>query len=75
MDSLTEALLGGAGPDELERHELPPDYEAAHLLACDVGMFTGVADKDVRKSLHVGEVPMPELAPDEVVVAVMASSR
>ena len=32
------------------------------------------ADKDPRKSLHVGEVPTPELAPDEAYVAVMASS-
>ncbi|MFF8531820.1 crotonyl-CoA carboxylase/reductase [Streptomyces sp. NPDC015532] len=74
MDSLTEALLSGAGPDELGRHELPSHYEAAHLLAADLGMFDGVADNDVRKSLHVGQVPMPDIAPDEVVVAVMASS-
>jgi crotonyl-CoA reductase len=74
MDSLTEALLSGAGPDEIGRHELPSEYEAAHLLAADVGMFGGAADKDVRKALRVGRVPMPELAPDEVVVAVMASS-
>ncbi|MFF4911017.1 crotonyl-CoA carboxylase/reductase [Streptomyces sp. NPDC001260] len=74
MDSLTEALLSGAGPDEIGRHELPSEYEAAHLLAADVGMFGGAADKDVRKALRVGPVPMPELAPDEVVVAVMASS-
>jgi crotonyl-CoA reductase len=31
-------------------------------------------DKDPRKSLHVGDVPIPELAPDEAYVAVMASS-
>ncbi|MEU6381065.1 crotonyl-CoA carboxylase/reductase [Streptomyces sp. NPDC046909] len=74
MDSLTEALLSGAGPDEIGRHELPSEYEAAHLLAADVGMFDGAEDKDVRKSLRVGPVPMPEIAPDEVVVAVMASS-
>ncbi len=39
-------------------------------------MFEGIAsdDKDPRKSLHVGDVPTPELAPDEVYVAVMASS-
>ncbi|MFD9004237.1 crotonyl-CoA carboxylase/reductase [Streptomyces sp. NPDC059582] len=74
MDSLTEALLAGAGPDEIAAHDLPPDYEAAHLLASDTGMFDGMQDKDVRKSLHVGRVPMPDLAPDEVVVAVMASS-
>ncbi|MGW2421022.1 crotonyl-CoA carboxylase/reductase [Streptomyces sp. NPDC001709] len=74
MDSLTEALLSGAGPDEIGRHELPSHYQAAHLLASDLGMFDGMEDKDVRKSLHVGPVPMPDIAPDEVVVAVMASS-
>ena len=39
-------------------------------------MFEGIdsADKDPRKSLHIGEVPTPELAPDEAYVAVMASS-
>jgi len=39
-------------------------------------MFEGIAsdDKDPRKSLHVSEVPTPELAPDECYVAVMASS-
>lgn len=37
-------------------------------------MFEHRTDKDVRQSLHVGEVPMPELAPDEVLVAIMASA-
>ncbi|MFE9992798.1 crotonyl-CoA carboxylase/reductase [Streptomyces sp. NPDC005381] len=74
MDALTQALLDGAGPDDLARHDLPATYQAAHLLAADAGMFDGVEDKDVRKSLHVGPVPMPDIAPDEVVVAVMASS-
>ena len=39
-------------------------------------MFAGVdsADKDPRKSLHVAEVAVPELAPDEAYMAVMASS-
>ena len=31
-------------------------------------------DKDVRRTIHVGQVPMPELAPDEVIVAVMAAA-
>src|ERR1700709_980754 len=31
-------------------------------------------DKDPRKSLHVDEVPIPELAPGEALVAVMASA-
>jgi crotonyl-CoA reductase len=74
MDALTEVLLRGAGPEEIEETELPAEYLAMHLRAEDVGMFDGISDKDVRKSLHVGPVAMPELAPDEVVVAVMASS-
>jgi crotonyl-CoA reductase len=42
----------------------------------DTAMFEGVesADKDPRKSLHIQDVPVPELAPDEAYVAVMASS-
>ncbi|WP_416974887.1 crotonyl-CoA carboxylase/reductase [Streptomyces sp. 4F14] len=74
MDTLAEAVLAGASPRELERIAPPPEYLAAHLRAEDVDMFRGVADKDVRKSLRVGRVPMPELAPDEVLVAVMASA-
>ncbi|MEU6948628.1 crotonyl-CoA carboxylase/reductase [Streptomyces sp. NPDC046316] len=72
MDSLTEAVLSGA--TEVARGDVPQDYTAAHLRAEDVGMFEGVDDRDVRRSLRVGKVPMPELAPDEVLVAVMASS-
>ncbi|WP_067467652.1 crotonyl-CoA carboxylase/reductase [Actinomadura macra] len=74
MDVLSEAVVAGAPPADLERAQLPDDYTAVHIRAEDVGMFTGVADKDVRKSLRVGRVPMPELAPDEVLVAVMASA-
>ena len=39
-------------------------------------MFEGLEseDKDPRKSLHVDDVATPELAPDEVYVAVMASA-
>ncbi|MFE2751282.1 crotonyl-CoA carboxylase/reductase [Actinosynnema sp. NPDC059335] len=74
MSSLSEAVLADAAPDEIERLPLPAEYVAAHLRVEDVDMFRGVEDKDVRKSLRVGPVPMPELAPDEVVVAVMASA-
>ncbi|RKR91908.1 crotonyl-CoA carboxylase/reductase [Micromonospora pisi] len=74
MNSIVEALAGGVTADQLERLELPAEYTAAHLRVEDVDMFRGVTDKDVRKSLRVGPVPMPDLAPDEVLVAVMASS-
>jgi crotonyl-CoA reductase len=54
--------------------ELPSTYVAAHLAREDENMFVAGEDKDVRRSLRVGEVPMPELAPDEVLLAVMASA-
>ncbi|MBP2706916.1 crotonyl-CoA carboxylase/reductase [Microbispora sp. RL4-1S] len=74
MDTLAEAVLSGAAPEELSRLPLPQSFAAAHLRASDAGVFDGTADRDVRRTLHVGPVPMPRIAPDEVVVAVMASS-
>ncbi|MET9016116.1 crotonyl-CoA carboxylase/reductase [Streptomyces olivaceoviridis] len=74
MDALMQAVLAGASPEELARTPLPPTYRAAYLRAEDAGIFAGRNDKDVRESLHVGNVPMPDLAPDEVLVAMMASS-
>jgi crotonyl-CoA reductase len=73
MDSLAEAVLAGDNAERLAAEPVPQTYRAAHLKASDIGMFNGCADKDVRRSLHVGDVPMPELAPDEVLVAVLAS--
>jgi crotonyl-CoA reductase len=74
MDSLAEAVIAGASPADLERELVPDVYTAAHLLASDVGMFAAEDSVDVRRSLRVGSVPMPALASDEVLVAVMASS-
>ncbi|MFE4018765.1 crotonyl-CoA carboxylase/reductase [Streptomyces sp. NPDC059101] len=74
MDSLAHAVAEGATGEQLLAEPVPADYLAAHLRREDVGMFRDIADKDVRKSIRVGYVPMPELAPDEVLVAVMASS-
>ncbi len=59
---------------ELLDREPPATYLAAHLAREDEGIFAGVKDRDVRRSLRVGRVPMPELAPDEVLLAVMASA-
>ncbi|MDQ0779954.1 crotonyl-CoA reductase [Streptomyces aurantiacus] len=74
MHPFLEAILESRPPDAIERLELPDEFVAAHLRAEDTDMFRDVEHKDVRTSLRVGPVPMPELAPDEVVVAVMASS-
>lgn len=69
--TLARAVAEGADPAELAALEVPATYRAVHVRKDEVGMFP---DKDVRRSLHVGQVPMPELAPDEVLVAVMASA-
>ncbi|PKV77061.1 crotonyl-CoA carboxylase/reductase [Streptomyces sp. TLI_146] len=74
MDALAEAVIEGAPPGELERAAVPYEYTAAHLRKDEVEIFGDAADRDVRRSLRVGAVPMPELAPDEVLIATMASA-
>jgi crotonyl-CoA reductase len=76
MQQILEAIQSGASGDELANLPLPDSYRAAFVRREDVDMFDGVAsaDKDPRKSLHVDDVATPELAPDEVYLAVMASS-
>jgi crotonyl-CoA reductase len=72
-----ETDVGGSAEAEVGKlleGEPPVSYLAAHLAREDEGIFEGVKDKDVRRSLRVGEVQMPELAPDEVLLAVMASA-
>ena len=62
--------------DEIGNLLVPESYRAAFVRRDEVAMFEGVAfaDKDPTKSIHVDEVPTPELAADEVYLAVMASS-
>ncbi|GAB3665952.1 crotonyl-CoA carboxylase/reductase [Actinocorallia lasiicapitis] len=74
MSEMLEAVINGASREELLKIELPSSYRAGFLRKDEIGIFEGETDKDVRKSLHVGEMPMPEIAPDEVVVAVMAAA-
>ncbi len=76
MEHFVEAIENEATGDELANIAIPNEYRAAHVLKAEETMWAGVAsaDKDPRKSLHVGSVPTPELAPDEAYVAVMASS-
>jgi len=76
MRPFLEAITAGASGDEIANIPLPDSYRAAVVLADEQDMFDGLdsADKDPRKSLHVTEVAVPELAPDEAYVAVMASS-
>ncbi|HLI44374.1 MAG TPA: crotonyl-CoA carboxylase/reductase [Acidimicrobiales bacterium] len=76
MDAIRDAILTGASSEELAALPLPESYRAAFVRLDDIGMFEGLSspEKDPRKSLQVGEVAVPELAPDECYVAVMASA-
>jgi crotonyl-CoA reductase len=71
-----EAIQNGASGEEIASIALPESYRAALVRKEDVAMFEGMdsASKDPRKSLRVEQVAVPELAPDEAQVAVMASS-
>ena len=55
---------------------LPESYRAITVHKDETEMFAGLEtrDKDPRKSIHLDEVPLPELGPGEALVAVMASS-
>ncbi len=76
MQHILDAIQADASADEFAALAVPASYRAVHVLKDEQDMWKGVAtkDKDPRKSLHVGEVPTPELAPDEVYLAVMAGS-
>ena len=76
MQHILEAIQAGASSEEFANLALGESYRAAFVQRDEIAMFEGVAsaDKDPRKSLHIGEVALPELAPDEAVIAVMASS-
>lgn len=56
--------------------EIPEAYRAITLHKDEEEMFAGMDsnEKDPRKSLHLDEVPVPELGPGEALVAVMASA-
>jgi crotonyl-CoA reductase len=73
-DNLLDAARAGAEPSELLARPVPKAYRAAYIRYRDEHIFDDVDDKDVRYSLHFGEIPMPPLAPDEVLVALMASA-
>ncbi len=76
MQAYLDAIQGGASGEDIAALPVPESYRAATVRKDEAGMFEGVesADKDPRKSIHIEEVATPELAPDEVYVANMASS-
>ncbi len=77
MDAIRDAIMSGDRSEEtFAGLELPETYRAATVHKDEIEMFAGMKsrEKDPRQSLHIDEVPIPELAPDETLVAVMASA-
>src|SRR5271170_7074740 len=76
MSEILDAVRSGASGEELASIDMPAATRAVFVRRDEQTMFDGMdsVDKDPRRSLHVDEVPLPELAPDEVFIAVMASS-
>ena len=76
MQQILDAIQAGASSADFAALPIPQHYRAAHVLQTEQEMWAGVAskEKDPRRSIHVGDVSTPELAPDEVYMAVMASS-
>ncbi|SFP16191.1 crotonyl-CoA carboxylase/reductase [Amycolatopsis rubida] len=75
LDEIQQAILDGR-LDAIAELPVPESYRGVTVHADEVDMFEGLEsqDKDPRRSLHVDEVPTPELGPGEALVAVMASA-
>jgi crotonyl-CoA reductase len=73
---LDAILADDTSAEDFAALDLPESYRAATVHKDEVDMFEGMAtrDKDPRKSLHIDDVPLPELGPGEAFVAVMASA-
>ncbi|HEV7146649.1 MAG TPA: alcohol dehydrogenase catalytic domain-containing protein, partial [Pedococcus sp.] len=77
MQDIRDAILSGDRTQETYAGlAIPESYRAVTVHKDEVDLFEGLEsrDKDPRKSLHVDDVPVPELAPGEALVAVMASA-
>ncbi len=77
MQAIRDAILSGdRSPETYLALPIPPTYRGVTVHKSEVGLFEGMAtcEKDPRRSLHIDDVPVPELAPGEALVAVMASA-
>src|SRR5690606_5093122 len=77
VQHILDAIMSGDRSAETYQNlELPQTYRGVTVHKDEEKMFEGIAtrDKDPRKSLHIDDVPLPELAPGEALVAVMASA-
>ena len=77
MQEILDAILAGdTSAADLAAIPVPATYRGVTVRRDEAEMFDGLEsrDKDPRRSLHLDEVPTPELGPGEALVAVMASA-
>lgn len=79
LDAIMEAEESADPTEQLRRLSgvaVPASYQGMVVRADETDMFDGQAtrEKDPRKSLHLQEVPTPEVGPGEALIAVMASA-
>jgi crotonyl-CoA reductase len=77
VQKILDAILSGsATAEDYAAIDVPESYRALTVHEDEAEMFAGLPtrDKDPRQSLHVDDVPTPELGPGEAIVAVMASA-
>jgi crotonyl-CoA reductase len=79
LDAIMQAESAADPAHELRKVAglgIPDSYHGMVVRAEETSMFDGyeTKDKDPRKSLHLQEVPTPELGPGEALIAVMASA-
>jgi crotonyl-CoA reductase len=77
--SALDTTIGDAGVEEILAAEIPATYKAAYVEKADAVRLWEQPEEtrnraDVRETLKVGQIPTPEPAPDEVLIAVMASA-
>ncbi len=76
IDAIRDAIMSDAPAETFAGLALPETVRGALVRAEDQEMFGDLGDdeRDPRKAVRIDEFPLPELAPDEAFVAVMASA-
>ncbi|MGZ4665572.1 MAG: crotonyl-CoA carboxylase/reductase [Frankiaceae bacterium] len=76
MKDILELILADAPAGDFAMAAVPESYRGVCVRKDEVDMFKGMPsrDKDPRRSLHIDDIPTPELGPGEAIVAVMASA-
>jgi crotonyl-CoA reductase len=77
VKNILDAIQAGdTSGEEFAAIEIPETYQGITVHKDEVDMFADMPtkEKDPRRSLHLDDVPVPDLAPGEALVAVMASA-